>query len=400
MRVRSIHRFTAVAVASVIVACGGGAGDGADATDMGPSASFPDSGDTTLGTESTVAVPTSQTCPAEDVCVIEVAFSEILLEAAPSSITLAGTHAWVVTPDNLAVVEVDLGGLSVIRSFVLDQQPVDLVADGDSLWVTTYEFSPGPLLRLAESDGTLEATIEPDLDNARSAVVLDGALWAVIDGQGKMMRLDVASNQITDVFGGNDYAGGSDEVPIVAGGGFIWTINAQTGSVQQVDPGSRTIVATIGDLGYSEEESGGFTSILSDGPKALAATAEGIWVVSDTPHPTDQANVVGGGALFLLDSTTGAVIRRIDLILEPAFRRPGLVVTEDAVWYLDFANGYPVRVDFDTGRQTYVRLDGPGAGLVADGTTLWVAEESYFASNRVVGIDLAEAAAASAALDG
>ncbi len=391
-------------VAFVAAGCGG-----SDSGDDGTVIGIVPGGETTLAPESgsattsapTTSAPSGVECGADEVCRIEVPLTQIALDVTPASISLDGGNAWLAAPDDLSLVEVDLAGGVVVRSLSVAESPADVISGAGSLWVITYDFSFGPMLRVDPSDGSTVATVGDPSGDPQSRVVVDDAVWAVNDGYGRVLRVDLASNEVTDVVGGTDFGGSGGEVAIVAHDGALWAIDESTGSVERIDAASRSIESTFGDLGYAEEASGEFTSILSDGAKALAATSDGIWVLSDTLNPADEANVVGSGALFLLDHETGDVVRRIDLRLEPGFGRPGLAITDEAAWYLNFVDRYLVRVDLGTERQTFVSLGNAGAvGVVTDGTTVWLAVESMFESDWVVGIDVAAAAAATAALGG
>lgn len=355
-------------------------------------------------TEATVGVSSTtgatESCPIAEVCEIEVPVQTIELEATPSSIYLDGDRAWLAAPDAQALIEVDTVAGGVVQTLAIEAPAVDVVAGLGSLWTVTYDFSFGPLLRINPTDGMVKATIDTSADQPQAVAALDDSVWAVVDGYGRAIRIDVGSNAITDTVGGTDFGGGRGEVAIVADGPIVWVLDESTGSVERIDDATRTITSTVGDLGYLEEPDGEFVSILADGPKALATTSDGVWVLSDVPHSGDLANVVGGGALFLLDADTGTVLRRIDLILEPAFGRPGLAVHDAAAWYIDFATGYPVRVDLNTERQVLLRLDdGLARGVATDGTTAWFAVESLFDSALVVGVAESAASAASSALD-
>ncbi|MCP4306192.1 MAG: hypothetical protein GY926_12640 [bacterium] len=350
--------------------------------------------------ESTEPTASPLECIGGEVCRIDVPLTEILLDETPSSIAIEGHHAWLAAPDAMSVVEVDLETGATTQTFGVDEEPADVVVGADSLWVTTYEFSFGPLLRIDPADGTLVAEIGDSGVAPRAVAVLDDAAWAVIDGHGQVARIDVVTNEVSDVLGDTDISGGGTDTAIVGADGIAWAINESDGSVERINANGRTIDAIIGDLGFLAEESGETSSILSDGAKALAVTSEGVWVLADTPAPGGELNVVGGGALFLLDARTGEVTRQIDLVIEPAFGRPGLAVTQDAAWYFGFIDGYPVRVDLATGRQTFARLDNAFAvGVATDGATVWFAVESHFGDDSIVGIEEAAAAVASDALE-
>lgn len=388
-----------------LIGCGGGDGEsdgglvgvvpgGSVTTSLGP-----DTPGATIEPPSPTSGPLA--CPVEDLCPIEVALIEIPLEVTPSSISLDGERAWVASGDDAAIVEVDLGTETVLRTLPVDDV-VDVVAGAGSLWAVTYEFSFGPLLRIEPSDGSTLATIGEGLLGGPMAVTVgDDAAWVVLDGYGTVGRIDLAANVISDTLGGTEFAGGRGEVAIVARDGVVWAIDESIGAVERIDASGRTIESVTTDLGYSEEPSGEFMSILSQGPRALTVTDDGVWALADTPNPNDEPNVVGGAGLFLLDPGTGDILRRIDIRIESSFGRPGLAITEDAAWYFNFVDGYPIRFDFATGRETFIRINnGFAVGVVSDGTTVWYAVESFTGDNMVIGVDAAEAAAASAALDG
>ena len=163
-------------------------------------------------------------------------------------------------------------------------------------------------------------------------------------------------------------------------------------------PGAVSRLALLAVGGSLLVAANAYSSVASQSAVWIDAPVDGsVFELADGP-----IRVVGHvtAALFLLDRNDGSVVRTIKQIIEPAFGRPSLAFTEDAAWYFGFVDGYPVRVDLETGRQTYVRLaDGFAAGVVTDGTTVWFAVESFFADSSVVGIDAAEAATKSRALD-
>lgn len=392
-----------VALALIITACGG---DG-DADDGGVIGVVPGGettvapGDTQVATTDSPA--TSATpgfkCSADQVCEIDVPLTEIALDEAPTSIALDGDRAWVATPNAETIVEVDLAAGAVIRTIPVGASAVDVRPGAGSLWVITYDFSFEPMLRIDPKDGTTLAAIGDGLNAPMAVDVVDDAAWAIVDGYGRLNRIDLATNEITDEIGGTEFVGGDGEVAIVAGDGALWAINQDIGVVERVDAQGRSIDSVIGDLGYVEEASGDFTDILADGPKALALTDAGLWVLSDVLNPTDEPNVVGSAALFLLNPASGEVTRRIELRVSPSFSRPGVAITEDAAWFISFVDGYPVRLDFDTGRETFVRIPGFAEGVVTDGTSVWFAVESFQGEHAVIGIDIDAAAAATRALD-
>ena len=167
-------------------------------------------------TEPAVSAPTAADCEPDEVCRIEVPLIEIILDATPSSISIDGDRAWLAAPDAMSVIEVDLVAATVAQTIAVDGEATDVVAGAGSLWVVTYDFSFGPTLRIDPNNGSLLATIEGSGAAPAAIAILDDAAWAVVDGNGRVARIDLATNEVTDVVGGSEITSSATEVAIVA----------------------------------------------------------------------------------------------------------------------------------------------------------------------------------------
>ena len=338
-------------------------------------------------------------CPTDELCEIQVALSEIPLEVDGASITIDGNGTgWVTSPGAGVVLEVDLDGGVVRRTIETEEGAIDLAVGEGALWVVVNEFGTGKLVRIDPVTGETLAEVDPGVSGGpRSVAVGEGAVWTVLDGYGRVGRVDPEDNSATVVDVDTRFVGGGVETPLVVAHGLVWAVDASKGAVTRIDPAGQP-VDVIEGLGYSASTSGDTTSILARGPVGLAGSDDGVWVLSEVNVEEEGSNVQRG-SLFLLDPESGEVVREVDLIFAPAHARPGLALTDDAAWYVSFVDSYVVRVDLDTGRQTFVRPPGFGAlaqGVATDGSTVYfITEGSFDNPGGVYGIDPREAAAAS-----
>jgi streptogramin lyase len=394
-----------LAMALFVTACGGDSGDEDTGGFVGV---IP--GSETTSTNATVdeddVIETEPAeggsdCPADELCEIQVGLDEIPLDVDADSITIdeKGT-GWVTSSDSGAVLEVDLAGGEVTRSIGVEEGAIDLTIGPDALWLVVNEFGTGKLQRIDPATGDLIAEIDTEVTGGpRSVAMGEGAVWTVLDGYGRVGRVDPADNSVTVVDVNNNFVGGGIEAPVIVAHGVIWAVDASHGVLKRVDPSGETL-GVVEDLGFSSTTSGDTTSIFARGPVALSSSEEGIWVLSEV-HVEEDGNNLSRGALFLLDPVSAEIIQRVDLISAPAHARPGLALSDGAAWYINFVDSFPVRVDLQTGRQTFIRPPGlgeisKGVTSTADGSIIhFVTEGGFEGGGAVYGVDPAEAATAS-----
>jgi hypothetical protein len=403
-------RRLVLAMALVVTACGGDSGD----ENTGGVVGVIPGSETTSTTATVVEEDVEEDdvtdtepadggsdCPADELCEIQVGLDEIPLDVEADSITIDenGT-GWVTSSDAGAVLEVDLARGEVTRSIGVEEGAIDLTVGHDALWLVVNEFGTGKLQRIDPATGEIIAEIDTEVTGGpRSVAIGEGAVWTVLDGYGRVGRVDPADNSVTVVDVNNNFAGGGIEAPVIVAHGVIWAVDASRGVLKRIDPSGETL-GVVEDLGFSSTTSGDTTSIFARGPVALSSSEEGIWVLSEV-HVEEDGNNLRRSALFLLDPISTEIVRQVDLISAPAHVRPGLALSDGAAWYINFVDWYPVRVDLQTGRQTFIRPPGlgeTGKGVTssADGSMVYfVTEGGFEGGGAVYGVDPAEAAIAS-----
>jgi hypothetical protein len=395
-----------LAMALVVTACGGDSGD----EDTGGVVGVVPGAETTSTTATVVEeddvtetepADGGSNCPADELCEIQVGLDEIPLDVDADSITIdENDTGWVTSSNAGAVLEVDLAGGEVTRSIGVEEGAIDLTVGPDGLWLVVNEFGTGKLQRIDPATGDIIAEIDTEVTGGpRSVAMGEGAVWTVLDGYGRVGRVDPADNSITVVDVNNNFVGGGIEAPVIVAHGVIWAVDAASGVLRRIDPSGETL-GVVEDLGFSSTTSGDTTSIFARGPVGLGSSEEGIWVLSEV-HVEEDGNNFVRGALFLLDPNSTEIVRQVDLITAPAHARPGLALTNDAAWYINRVDSFPVRVDLQTERQTFIRPPGfgeisKGVTSSADGSVVYfVTEGGFEGGGAVYGVDPAEAAAAS-----
>jgi len=371
----------------LLVSCGGGG----QAGEVTSTSSDSVAGETTITTGAgpgTVAV-TSTGNPSEPRR-LEVTLEDIPFDAAPSGVTLDGGTVWVASRDDGVLLAVDVGVGALRDTFDIGGEPVAVASAEGSLWVTEHEFGDAVVRRVDPDTGKVIAEIAspPGATHPLHVVGGAGAIWTTISGA-EVARIDPATNEPVKTITASESGHPPGYGALVFGFGSVWVIDYESGQLLRIDPATNTIAATFDELGYDAEDLGdGSMSVHATGPVALATTADGLWVLSDTVNP-DQTDVVGYGALYLLDPSSEKIVRRVDLTFQPdAIVSPGLVITDGAAWFVETVNGDIVRVDLVTELEDYVYTGSrEPQGLVATSDTLW-----FPGYGGLFGIDLAEAA--------
>ena len=350
------------------------------------------------GTTTTSGIGAGTACPADRICEIEVPLREVPLEG--EGISLTGgeeDRALVVTKGRIS--QVDLASGTVVDTVDIPEDGLEVAPDGDGFWLVANEFGGGRLLRLA-ADGSITAEVEIEvIGGPRSLAVGEGAVWTVVDGNGRVARVDPSDNTATVIEGASETVAGNIETPIAIGHGSVWASDASRGAVQIIDPTSVSITDVVEDLGYLASTDGDTTTIYAWGAIGLQAGEAGMWVLSQTAHE-EEGSQVQRGAVFLLDPV-GSIVRRTDLKVSPVYARPALAVTEGAAWYIG-PDGHLLRADLASGRQVMIRT--PGFGFLATGVIASVGRIHFLTDGgfegraTLVSADLAEIEGAVAAL--
>lgn len=374
-------------VLAAITACGSRSGETVQQMPRPTEAPIPAAAEEpTLTPE--ILPPTPEVPPAQPVRMQEGRISSDLqtipLPGAPAGLAVDETTIWVAQPDDGAITAADVT-TAVSRTLEVGGEPYRLATGEAGLWAVDAAFSDYWVRRIDPASGAMLADVRPApgiYPGPRRVAPGVEAVWTPVDGTGALVRIDPATNSSGDVITDRANMSGGGDAPLLGAFGSVWVIDSNEGRLLRVDPAGREIVATVQDLGYAEKKEGDSREILADGPLALAADEQGLWVLSDVANPEASApNVVGGGALFLIDPASNQVARRIDLKAEAdKSLDPALTLVDATAWFVEMSTGHIVRVDLATGEEIRIlplnRLLTP-TGITAVGDLIWVAGESF-----------------------
>ena len=160
------------------------------------------------------------------------------LPGRPTGLASTGDTVWTTTVDSPALVGIDIGTRSIVRTVPLRIRP-DAVALGEgAIWVV--DGGRGVLVRVEPGYDEVSDAIRfrprrrGEGGAPASAVVADGGVW-ITDGSTRMVRVDAATRSITTVDDRRRLAGAA------AGAGAIWAISDDPPSVIRVDPSTRSV---------------------------------------------------------------------------------------------------------------------------------------------------------------
>lgn len=149
-----------------------------------------------------------------------------------------------------------------------------------SLWVANCEDSN--LYRVDIETGQVQASIPTGIANPRgetNVVSGAGAIWVPSDAEGKISRIDPATNEVTatiDVVPGTFF--------LAFGFDALWAVSSDEQTLQRIDPATNAVVGSV-ELGKQ--------------PGFLAAGEGGVWVQEQ-----------GDGTVARVDPETNTVTQR------------------------------------------------------------------------------------------
>jgi len=88
-----------------------------------------------------------------------------------------------------------------------------------------------------------------------------GSLWVGVGGAGTLVRIDPATNTVTDRI-----AVGAGASGVAVGSGAVWATSTIAGTVSRIDPSTRRVTATVAVGGL---------------PRDVAVGAGSVWVTAD-----------------------------------------------------------------------------------------------------------------------
>jgi len=242
-----------------------------------------------------------------------------------------------------------------------------IVFDGLGDQIASYHFAPG------------------GYSNFGSLTANDGSIWIPDSGHGKVIRFDIASNQVIAEIqvGSPDGSSFGDPQMIAISGDSIWVTQCAEKKLARIDPNSNQIVDTI----QLEVE-----------PYAIAVDDTTIWVTSFEPNQVLRVDTltkevvaindidkplgiaVGGGAVWVAEHRTGNLVRidsedttAVERIQLPNGSTPeNVVYAEGSVWVANNFGNSISQVDPQTNSQTVISLPGRATNVSFGGGFIWV----------------------------
>jgi YVTN family beta-propeller protein len=207
----------------------------------------------------------------------------------------------------------------------------------------------------------------------------EGALWVANVSDGTVDRIDPATRTVRQTI-----PVGSGPSAITAGNGAIWVANSLSGTVSRIDPVTNTVRQTIP---------------VGNGPGGIAYAAGSIWVANtgdgtitlidaDSGKPrktvpvTASSLAVGAGSLWASSRTAGRVTRvdpkshAVLATIPVGHGAAGVAFGSGAVWVANSLDGTVSRIDPVTNSvaATVPTGNGPTA-VAADRQGVWVANQ-------------------------
>ena len=178
----------------------------------------------------------------------------------------------------------------------------------------------------------------------------DGAIWVASAAAGTLSRIDPNTHAITKI------AVGSDPVALTVAptDGSIWVADSGDGTISRVSAESDTVVAS-----YS----------VGDGPSALVASNNSVWVANTLSASVSKIDVSSGK------------VQTLPVGSEPA----GIAAGAGSVWVADQGDGTVYRLDQQTGGQVAAPVavgNGPTGIAFGDGAA-WVANSTDGTLSRI-----------------
>jgi len=174
----------------------------------------------------------------------------------PTALAAANGSVWVAEGYGGHISRIDAAAVEVRDSGDLHGRR--LAAVGDALWFT--DDIADRVVRLSTT--TLEEDASVSLESGsgpRAIAAADGSVWVATEGAATVLEID----PVTAVGVGHPIGLGSAPTEMAAGAESVWVTSMDADRLYRIDPAQGQVVATIDTC---------------DGPDAVAASAEGVWV--------------------------------------------------------------------------------------------------------------------------
>jgi DNA-binding SARP family transcriptional activator len=267
------------------------------------------------------------------------------LPGRPTGLSAAGDTVWAVTIDSRALVGIDVGARSILRTVPLRIRPEAVTVGEDAVWVA--DASNGLLARVEpgyERSTTMRFRRGERNTASASVVVAGGGVW-ITDGSRRLTRVDAVTRAVTTIDAGRPLTAAA------AGAGAIWAVSADPASLVRVDPDTRGVTDTLPFVTRGDEA--------APNPAAVVAGRDDVWVLN-----TNTASVTR------VDPVTRGVRATIPIGVD---RVPNAIATDGRRAWVANEDGTLSRIDPGATAAASVWVGESLRQVAATGDRLWVA---------------------------
>jgi hypothetical protein len=268
------------------------------------------------------------------------------LPGRPTGLIAQGDTVWVITIDSRALVGIDVGSRSIVRTVPLRIRPDAVAVGAGAIWIV--DGSNGRLARV-EPGYERSTTIRfrhSSRDDAgpASVAVAGGGVW-IADGRRLLTRVEASTRAVTTVDARRPMTA------LAAGAGAIWAVGTEPAGLVRVDPATRAITDTLPFVTRGDEA--------APNPAAVVAGREDVWVLN-----TNTASVTR------VDPTTRGVRATIPIGVD---RVPNAIATDGVRAWVANEDGTLSRIDPGATSAASVWVGESLRQVAATGARLWVA---------------------------
>jgi YVTN family beta-propeller protein len=218
--------------------------------------------------------------------------------ATPTNIVADGDTLWVTNYDDKTISKIDSAG-HVVATPSIGGTPTGITFADDSVWVAAglglQSGAPASVVEVDAVDNQLSPPIQ--LSSGLTGIAFDGvSIWVANENEDSLVRIDPKTRSVED-----DIPVGQKPEAVAADRGGVWVANTLSRTVMRLDRNGRRL----------------YTTPLRSGPTALALGADAVWAASRL-----------GATVTRLDRATGNVEATIDVATAPN----GIAAGAGAVW--------------------------------------------------------------------
>ena len=262
--------------------------------------------------------------------------ASVQVGAGPTALSFADGSLWVANEVDQTVSRIDTATQTNVASRGGVGVPVAIVAIGDTLWV-----ADGFVGRLSTIDGRTNAVsiVLDDRPGIGPMAVGFNALWLVDKLSEAVLRVDPRTHQVLEI----PLPADTGPVAIAAGAEAIWVGNELTMTLARIDPETNEVA--------------GSSIALCCRPTAIAVTGSAVWVSS-----------AADDRLLRVDAARGTVAETIEAGDGPS----ALAANEEAIWVAIEGDGAVWKLDPEGEHLATLEFDERPSGVAIADDGVWV----------------------------